>query len=136
MPIDSRIRSRNIGFTPFSAPSRAEHLKVAVELEHPFPADGNGPARSFRWLLTMDLDCFSNGECRTDGFMNIYTPDAQGRFSRQLVREGSGEAWKVPELGNQVMRGMRYQVADFLMTVDEKDPQRRTLQFAVKRLPR
>jgi len=46
------------------------------------------------------------------------------------------EAWKVPELGNQLMRGMRYQVADFLMTVDEKDPQRRTLQFAVKRLPR
>jgi hypothetical protein len=31
---------------------------------------------------------------------------------------------------------MSYQVADFLMSVDENDPKRRTLRFAIKRLSR
>jgi hypothetical protein len=132
---DARIRSRNIGFTPFSLPSRTEHLKIGIELEHRVIPEKGGPARTFRWLLTMDLDCFRNGECRTVGFTGIHTPDAQGRFTIALVREPSAEAWKVPALGGQVIRGMSYQAADFMLSANEQDPKRRTLSFAVKRLP-
>lgn len=135
-PLEARTRSRNIGFTPLRMPSRAEHLKIAVELEHKFSLDKDGPPRTFRWMLTMDLDCFKDGECRTVGFMGIYTPDAQGRFTKALVRQGGTESWKVPELGDKVVWGMSYQVADFMLGVDEKDPQKRTLKFAVKRLAR
>lgn len=135
-PIDTRWRSRNVGFTPFSMPVRADHLKIAVELEHWFPLEKNGPLKSFRWLLTMDLDCFHDGPCSTVGFMGIYTPDAQGRFTRALARVAGTESWKVPELNDQVIWGMSYQVADFLMNVDENDPKRRTLRFAIKRLAR
>jgi hypothetical protein len=135
-PIDSHTRSRNIGFTPFSKSSRTEHLKIAVELDHRFPVSQGGPLKNLRWLLTMDLDCFPDGQCSTVGFMGIYSPDAHGRFTQRLVREGSYEAWKVPELGNQVVWGMSYQVADFMLSADEKDPKKRTLKFAVKRLAR
>lgn len=133
--IDSRSRSRNIGFTPFSSWSKAEHMKIAVELEHKYPLEKDGPPKSFRWLLTMDLDCFKDGQCSTVGFMGIYTPDAQGRFTRALVRQGGTESWAVPELNGKVIWGMSYQVADFMLSPDENDPKRRTLKFAIKRLP-
>src|SRR5882724_8726476 len=43
--IDTRWRSRNIGFTPFSWPSRVNHLKIGVELEHRFPLETEGPLK-------------------------------------------------------------------------------------------
>ena len=132
---DARTRSRNIGFTPFSMPSRTEHLRIGVELEHRVVPEKGGAPRIFRWLLTMDLDCFRNGECRTVGFTGIHAPDAQGRFSIPLVRQGSAEAWKVPALDDQIVRGMSYQAADFMLSADERDPKKRTLNFMVKRLP-
>src|SRR5260370_37759548 len=52
--IDTRWRSRNIGFTPFSMPSRADHMKIAVELEHNFPPENGGPLKVCRWFLTTD----------------------------------------------------------------------------------
>ena len=133
--IDTRWRSRNIGFTPFSMPSRADHMKIAVELEHNFPPEKEGPLKVFRWVLTMDLDCF-RGQCSTVGFMGIYTPDAQGRFTKPLARQGGTESWKVPELNDRVIWGMSYQVADFTMSPDPDDPKKRTLSFAIKRLYR
>jgi hypothetical protein len=135
--IDARWQSRNIGFTPFSMPVRSDHMKISVELAHKFPLEQNGPAKIFRWLLTMDLDCFrGGGPCSTVGFMGIYTPDAQGRFTKALVRQGGTESWKVPELNGNVIYGMSYQVADFLMSKDADDPNKRTLRLGIKRLPR
>jgi hypothetical protein len=106
-----------------------------VELEHKFPLEKEGALKSFRWLLTMDLDCFRDGQCSTVGFMAIHTPDAQGRFTKPLARQAGTESWKVPELNDKVIWGMSYQVADFLMSTDENDPKKRTLKFAIKRLP-
>ncbi len=134
--IDPRWRWRNIGFTPLSMPVRSDHLKLGVELAHKFPLEKDGPVKAFRWLLTMDLDCFPNGQCSTVGFMGIYTPDAQGRFTKPLVRQGGTESWKVPELNDKVIFGMSYEVADFLMSRDSEDPKKRTLSLAIKRLPR
>ena len=133
--IDTRWRSRNIGLTPFSKPAKADHLKIAVELQHTFPLEKDGPLKNFRWLLTMDLDCFHDGPCSTVGFMEIYPPDAQGRFTRPLARQADTESWKVPELNGKVIWGMSYQVADFMLSADENDPKKRTLRFAIKRLP-
>lgn len=134
--IDTRWRSRNIGFTPFSWPARSEHLQVAVELDHEFPAANDRPPKTFRWLLTMDIDRFREGTCSTSGFLAILTPDAAGRFTKPLARQPGTESWKVPELDGLVIWGMSYQVADFGLGVSEADPARRTLSFAVKRLPR
>lgn len=136
VPLDSRIRSRNIGFTPFSSYSRSEHMKIAVELKHELPVDQTGATKTFRWLLTMDVDCFKGGTCSTNDFMTIVTPDAQGRFTKTLARQSGSEAWLVPELGNKVMWGMSYKAADFMLSADENDPKKRTLRFVVKRLPR
>jgi hypothetical protein len=42
----------------------------------------------------------------------------------------------VPELNDQVIWGMSYQAADFMLSADENDPKKRTLKFAVKRVAR
>jgi hypothetical protein len=133
--IDMRWRSRNVGFTPFSIPVRSEHMQIATELEHKLPAEKEGEYKTFRWVLTMDLDCFKEGTCSTSGLMGIYTPDSQGRFTKALARQGGNEAWKVPELNDKVIWGMNYQVADFLMTTDPADQKKRNLQLAFKRMP-
>jgi len=104
--IDTRCRSRNIGFTPLRMSLRAKHMKVAVELEHTFSIEKEGAPRVFRWMLTMDLDCFRGGPCSDVGFMGIHIPDAQGRFTRPLARQSGTESWKVPELNDRVIWGM------------------------------
>jgi hypothetical protein len=134
--IDTHWTARNIGFTPLVMPVRAEHMQIATELEHRIPLEKAGEFKTFRWVLTMDLDCLPDGRCSTVGFMGIYTPDVQGRFTKALQRQGGTESWKVPELNDQVIWGMRYQVADFLMTTSTDEPKKRTLKFAIKRLPR
>lgn len=134
--IDTDWRSRNIGFTPFSLPSRADHLSIAVELEHRFPVKKGDEPRKFRWLLTMDLYGFPDGQCSTVGFMSIITPDAKGRFTRPLARQGSTESWKVPELNGQVIWGMSYKVADFRLSRADENPGKRILKLVLKRLPR
>jgi hypothetical protein len=132
--MDARIAPswiwRNVGFSPISLPVRAEHVKIGVELAHRFDD------KTFRWMLTMDLDCEKRGPCSTVGFMGIYPPDARGRFTKALVRQGSTESWAVPELNGKIIWGMRYELAGFLMALDENDPNKRTLQLAIKRLPR
>ena len=134
--MDTRWQWRNIGFTPFSKPVRSDHFKIGVELQQTLPLE-KGPDYRARWFLTMDLDCFHGaGTCSTVGFMGIYTPDDKGRFTRALAREGGREAWTVPELNGKVIWGMGYQVADFLMSADSDNPNKRTLRLAIKRLPR
>jgi len=133
--IDKRWQSRNVGFTPLRMPSRTDHMQIATELEHKFPIEKTGEYKTFRWLLTMDLDCFPDGQCSTVGFMGIYTPDAQGRFTKALARQGGTESWKVPQLNDQVIWGMSYEVADFMMSTVPNDPKKRTLKFAIKRRP-
>jgi len=128
--IDNRWSSRSMGFLPFGIPVRSEHVQIAVEVERKIDD------RSFRWLLTMDLDCLKGGSCSTVGFMGIYMPDAQGRFTRRLPRQGGTESWKVAELNDKVVWGIGYQAADFLMSPDENDPNKRRLRFAIKRLAR
>jgi hypothetical protein len=127
--VDTRWSSRSMGFLPFGIPLPADHLKIAVEVERKVEQ------KTLRWLLTMDLDCLKGGPCSTVGFMGIYTLDAQGRFTKPLARQGGTESWKVPELNDKVVYGMGYQAANFMLTADENDPKKRTLQFAIKRLP-
>ena len=69
------------------------------------------------------------------GLMGILAPDVQARFTKPLARQAGTAAWKVPELNLKVIWGMSYQVADFLMSPDENDPKKRSLKFAIKRLP-
>jgi hypothetical protein len=134
--IDRRTQSRNIGFTPFSLPSRTDHMLIGVELEHVFPFANNAPSKILRWLLTMDLDRFKDDQCRTVGFMSIFTQDADGKFTKPLQRQGGEDAWIVPELNNQVVWGMFYKVANFGLSALDKTTGKRTLTFAVKRLRR
>jgi hypothetical protein len=132
--LDPVWRWRNIGFTPLSMPVKGEHMKIGVELLHTIPVEG-GSDFTARWLLTMDLDGFK-GQSATVGFMGIYTPDAQGRFTKALVRQGSNEAWKVPAMNDKIMWGMSYEVANFLLSPDPNDPKKRTLQYGFKRRAR
>lgn len=133
--LDSRWRSRPIGFTPFSMPTRAEHMQIALEVDHEFPLNGQ-PPKTFRWVLTMDLDCFRDGQCSTVDFMSIYTPDSKGRFTKLLPRQGSTESWKVQEFNGLVIFGMSYQVADFMLSSHPDNPKKRTLSLALKKLHR
>jgi len=131
--IEKRWRSQSIPFTPFRFPIRVDHMMIAVELEHRFQFVKDAPFQEFRWLLTMDLDRVGGGSCRTVGFMGIYTPDAQGRFTKPLPRRAGTESWTIPDLNHQVVWGMSYQVAGFMLS---SDPDKHTLSFAIKRLPR
>lgn len=130
--VDSRYRSRNIGFTPFQSPPRADHVMIAVELDHEFSFENGRPPRNLRWLLTMDLDCFSNRQCSTVGFMSILAPDAEGHF-RPLERQNGDDAWRVPELGNRVVWGMGYRVADFNLEKPDGNSKRGALKLKLKR---
>ncbi len=128
--IESRIRWRNVGFTPFALPSRSDHLFIAVELEHEIPVDEAVPPKVFHWMLTMDLDRFADAQCSTVGFTHIYTPDAEGDFTNILP--WSGDFWQVPELGGKIV-GMNYKVVNFGLDPDDDDPNKRTLTLTLER---
>lgn len=128
--IDTVWRSRNIGMLPFGWPSRADHMQIALELDHEFPQPQNKAPKLFRWVITLDLDCFSDGTCSTSDFMAIFSRDEKGRFTRALPRQAGSESWKPPELDGQVMFGMSYRIADFTLE------NRRTLKLAVKKVHR
>lgn len=133
--IDSRVRSRNVGFTPFAKPEKADHLRIAIELDHEFAlADGSTP-KPVRWLLTMDVYCYQDGQCSTDDFMSIHGADERGDFGRALQRVSGQEAWKAPELDGRIARGMHYRLGDFQLARDERDQNRRVLKLFLKRRP-
>jgi hypothetical protein len=133
--IDKIFKWQNVGFTPIRVPVRAEHLQIGVELPHRFPLE-NGGFADFRWVLTMDVDrLLSRSSTGTVGFMGIYTPDEHGNFTKPLRRDGTQDAWFVPALNNRVIRGLRYNAVDWSLLEDEKNPNRRMLNFAVKREP-
>jgi hypothetical protein len=115
---------------------RAEHVFIAVELDQEFPLEKGRPPKILRWLLTMDLDCFRDGQCSTVGFMSIFTRDAGGRFTKVLERQGGQDAWKVPELNDRLIWGMMYKVANFGLDSAEDDPKKRTFILTLKRFHR
>jgi hypothetical protein len=133
--LDKIFKWQSVGFGPFSLPVRAEHLQIGVELPHRFPLE-NGGFADFRWVLTMDVDrLISRSSTGTYGFMGIYTPNEHGNFTKPLRSSGTQDSWFVPAMNNQVIWVHSYTAAGFGLEVDEHDPNRRVLRFAVKREP-
>ena len=73
---------------------------------------------------------------RSRGWTGVQAAGAALADGALRARQAGTESWKVPELNDQVIWGMSYQVADFMLGTDEKDPKKRTLKFAIKRLAR
>ncbi len=135
--IEREWRTTSFFFVP--VPGRVNHLMIAAELERSLPLDDQGKQWSARFLHTMDIYSYGDGHCVTNEFMNLYRKDESGCFAQPVPRAplpaGSpGTAWKVPELGNQLLWGMGYKPSNFSLRPDASG-QGWTLKLAIARLP-
>ena len=107
-----------------SLPQRTDHLTVAAELDF---AD-------FHWLYVVDLFRFPQGLMMSDG-MNVYTPDARGRFVHK--GEYDGKAWKLRDLKGLMLTHPGYDIGNFTFEPDAADAsgKRWTLKLAFRKSP-
>lgn len=130
--IDRRWISVPVAQTGLSVPRRADHLRVAAELEQTLPmADGRLLVQP--WLHVLDIDCTSADACSTTDIGIAYAPDANGQWTRPVLF-GQTSA-QVPELGGLVLDSPGYRTADFLLTPDGADRRRWTLRLVFQRKP-
>jgi hypothetical protein len=126
--IDRRWFSVNVGFTPFSAPFRMDHLAVAAELDCVVPwSDGE---RHMPILRTMDIWRDKGGDCRTYGFSRTYVADEHGRPTRLLDPRRPEIA--LPD-GKVLHFGEPYRASDFMLTPESPDRWTLKLAFACTR---
>ncbi|MGY8664739.1 hypothetical protein Q3C01_20615 [Bradyrhizobium sp. UFLA05-109] len=112
--IDRRWNFRNIGFTPFSMPFRADHLFLAAELEFAIPRRDGGDA-VHRFLYTADIDRMPDGDCSTFDLDKVYEAGPDGRFTKLVGSNAAGpnfdgmiEGWKLGSAG--------YRMWDYMLT--------------------
>jgi hypothetical protein len=106
-------------------PAKADRLMVAAEL----------PYMEFRWLYAVDLYRFADsGDVLLDG-LSVYTPDADGRFTRKATHDDDG--WTMAELGGLVLTTPGHAPWDFTLAPDPGDPMegRWTLRLGFRRSP-
>ncbi len=130
--VDRRWKSVNVGMTGLSIPKRSNHIRIAVELEQLVPTAG-GKYDHFQWLHLMDIDCFTQNDCSTSDFTEIYTRDANGRFTRR--GDYSGDGLKMPELGGMMLGGPSYKVADFFLSTTDHAQKTWQLKLVLQRKP-
>lgn len=123
--MDRRWFSVNVGFTPFSAPFKMDHLAVAAELDCLVPwTDGE---KNLPILCTMDIWRDKGGDCRTYGFSRTCVPDEAGRLTRLLDP-------RQPEIvlpdGKVLFFGEPYRASDYMLTPESPDRWTVKLAFA------
>ena len=123
--MDRRWFSVNVGFTPFSAPLRMDHLAVAAELDCLVPWTGGEKLMPI--LCTMDIWRDKGGDCRTYGFSRIFVPDEQGRLMRPLDPRRPEIA--LPD-GKVLYFGEPYRASDYMLTPESPDRWKLQLAFA------
>ena len=135
--IDRQVKSRNVGFTPFSIPTGTDHLLIAAEMERILPLDGKD--HTFHWLYTENVFRYPGGTTSGGYIDAIYAKGPQGRFDKRLE----------PDLGvvNMAQRtdpeqraiggDQGYVPTDFGLERDDSDKAhpRWTLSLAFKRMP-
>jgi hypothetical protein len=129
--IDRRWTSVPIGFTSISKPVRADHLQIAAELVQVLPGVDAGKDLTLHRLYKMDVDVLPGGDCATSGFTEIYLPDARGRFTRLVRRDGM----TIPNSGGLVLTGDAYQTWDHQLAPVDEAKTRWKLKLAFKRFP-
>lgn len=107
-----------------SRPQLTENLMIGAEL----------PYMSYQWLYTVDVARFPSGDVMLDGF-SVYTPDAQGRFTRRAREDASG--WKMADLDGLILTGPGHAAWDSMLEPDPGGPagKRWRLRIAFKRSP-
>lgn len=124
--LDRRSRRRPTNFVD-SLTARNEpvdHLLVAAELGY----------FEYQWLYAVDIHRFPGGDVLTEGF-DVYSRDAQGRFTVRARRENGG--WFLPELKGLMLTKPGHEPWNTMLQPDPGDPsgKRWTLQLAFKRSP-
>jgi hypothetical protein len=123
--MDRRWFSVNVGFTPFSAPFRMDHLAVAAELDCLVPwTDGE---KHTPILSLMDIWRDKGGDCRTYGFSRTFVADADGRLTQPLDPRRAEIA--LPD-GGVLYFGEPYRPSDYMLTPDSYDRWTLKLSFA------
>jgi hypothetical protein len=110
--VDRRWHFVNIGFTPFSMPTRVDHVALAVELPFVVPTRDGGEI-AHRWLYTADIDRLSGGDCATSDLDKVYEAAPDGRFSRLVGSNAAGpdfdglvDGWKLTSAGYKLWQFM------------------------------
>jgi hypothetical protein len=107
-----------------SRPQLTENLMIGAEL----------PYMTYQWLYTVEVARFPAGDVMLDGF-SVYTPDAQGRFTRRAREDSSG--WKMADLDGLILTGPGHVPWDYMLEPDPADPthKRWRLKIAFKQSP-
>lgn len=133
--LGSRRRARNIGFTPFSKSESAEYLDISFELDHLVELSQQEKPQLIPLRISMDLFCFKDGSCSSDGFTRLHAKDQLGVFSVPLRRLGGKDMWALPDRETPVLRGMQYRIGDFLLQPLSEVDSRRRLKLLLIKLP-
>jgi hypothetical protein len=132
--VDRRWHFSNIGFTPFSMPSRADHIAIAVELEFPLPRK-DGDDTIHRWLYTADIDRLPDGDCSTDDLDAVYEAAHDGRFTKLVGSNAAGPNFETVVDG-WMLSSAGYKLWDFALEPDKTETGRWHLKLGLMRLPK
>lgn len=113
-------------------PARSDHMLVAAELEQLVPKAG-GKYDHYQWLHTMDIDCYSGGDCSSSDITGIYTRDEKGMFTKAGGMSENGLS--MPELNGMMLSGPSYKPADFMLSPAGGDRKHWTLNLWLQRKP-
>lgn len=107
-----------------SLPQPTHHLTVGAELEF----------AGFQWLYAAELFRYPNGDTTSDG-IDVYTPDANGRFTHKARYDGS--SWKMRDLKGLMLTHPGYDLGDFVLAPDPSDPSGKqwTLSLTLRKSP-
>jgi hypothetical protein len=103
--VDRRWVFINVGFTPLSMPSRADHVAIAVELPFVMPQQLREDV-THQWLYKADIDRLPDGDCSSDDFDKVYEVGSAGAFTKLVGSNAAGpnfdglvDGWRLSSAG-------------------------------------
>ena len=127
VPLERRWRKLPTNFftSLVSLPRRTQFLRVGAEL----------PFLDYRWLYAADLYRFAGGNPIALGDTSVFTPDADGRFTRQAERDG--HQWTMPGLDGMALSHPGWEISDWSFHPVDDDPPagRWALSLGYRRAP-
>jgi hypothetical protein len=109
-----------------ASPEPAVFVRVAAEM----------PWADFRWLYTIDVYRFADGDCMLDG-SDVYSADDRGAFTRRAVRDPKGGGLLIADLKGLALTRAGYEAWEYRLTRVAADAsgERWSLAVAFKRSP-
>lgn len=119
-------RPTNFVSSLVASPEPAAFVRVAAEM----------PWADFRWLYTIDVYRFADGDCMLEG-SDVYSADERGAFTRRAVRDPKGGGLLIADLKGLALTKPGYEAWEYRLARDPAGAggERWSLAVSFKRSP-